>query len=287
VDLLAIARRIWRYKLATVPVIVLTFFAAVYVVAVKKPVYEASSSYILINPPPPPTAEEIARDPALGRVNADNPYTRFSDPSVIIEVLASALQSASAQRALLRAGADGPYTVARTSEFGYSSPIMAITAQGSSPQGAIRTAKLVGDAVTRELDRMQESRGVAPRYLIRAQQVNAPDHAQLKASGQLRVLVGVLAFGAVLLFVLVSVADAITALRRERSERATLSGPDDEPWSDDEDAGDGGPGLEAEYWPEIEGSPLGAESSELFPDAEVTAPTNGGQARRMPYRPKR
>jgi len=287
VDLLAIARRIWRYKLATIPVIVLTFCAAVYVVAVKKPVYEASSSYILINPPPPPTPEEIARDPALGRINSDNPYTRFSDPSVLIEVLASALESTSAQRALLRAGADGPYAVARTSEFGYTSPIMSITAQGSSPQAAIRTAKLVGDAVTRELDRMQESRGVAPRYLVRAQQVSAPDHAQLKASGQLRVLVGVLAFGAVLLFVLVSVADALTTLRMERSRRASLAEPADGPWSDHEDPAEGGPGLDADEWPEIEEDPLGdSEPVELFPDGDLTVPTNGRAARRVPYRPK-
>ena len=41
-DLLLIARKIWRYKLATLPVIVLTLCGAVYAVAVKDPVYEAS-----------------------------------------------------------------------------------------------------------------------------------------------------------------------------------------------------------------------------------------------------
>ena len=75
-------------------------------VAVKEPVYEASSSYILINPPAPPTPEDIARDPSLGRINSDNPYTRFADQSVMIEVLASTMASESAQRALLEAGAD-------------------------------------------------------------------------------------------------------------------------------------------------------------------------------------
>ena len=97
-DLLSIARKIWRYKLSTLPVLFLTLCGAIYVVAVKEPVYEASSSFILINPPAPPTAEEIARDPALGRINSDNPYTRFSDQSVVVEVLASSLTSPSALR---------------------------------------------------------------------------------------------------------------------------------------------------------------------------------------------
>ena len=92
-DLLLIARKIWRYKLATLPVIFLTLCGAVYAVAFKDPVYEAKSSYLLINPPAPPTAEEIARNPQLGRVNADNPYTRYADQSVVVEVLTSALNS--------------------------------------------------------------------------------------------------------------------------------------------------------------------------------------------------
>jgi hypothetical protein len=50
--------------------------------------------------------------------------------------------------------------VAPASEFGYSSPIIQITAQGWSPQTAIRSAKLVTDAVTRELDHMQEAEGI-------------------------------------------------------------------------------------------------------------------------------
>jgi hypothetical protein len=46
VDLLSIARKIWCYKLVTLPVVVLALCGAVYVVAVKQPVYEASSSYV-------------------------------------------------------------------------------------------------------------------------------------------------------------------------------------------------------------------------------------------------
>ena len=44
-DLLSIARKIWRYKLATLPVLLLILCGAIYVVALKEPVYEASSSF--------------------------------------------------------------------------------------------------------------------------------------------------------------------------------------------------------------------------------------------------
>jgi hypothetical protein len=66
---------------------------------------------------------------------------------------------------------------------------------------------------------MQQARGVAAKYRIDTQQVVAPHDAKLKASGQLRSLVAVFALGAILLFVVISVADALIAIRSERAER--------------------------------------------------------------------
>jgi hypothetical protein len=226
-DLLMIARKIWRYRLVTLPVIALTLVGAVYSYFAKESVYEASASYVLINPPDPPSDQEIASRPELGRVNADNPYTRFSDQSVVVQVLARATSSESARQALTKAGADDRYTVEPGAEFGYSTPIVEVTGVGSSPEAAIDTAEVVGHAVTEELERMQQARGVDPGYRIESQLVNAPDDAELKASGQLRVLIAVLALGAVLLFVVVSVGDALTALRMERMKPAGPSRPED------------------------------------------------------------
>ena len=47
----------------------------------------------------------------------------------------------------------------------------------------------------------------------------APDHAEQRVSGKLRTLVGVFAMGAILLFVVVSAAEALTTLRAERSKQ--------------------------------------------------------------------
>jgi hypothetical protein len=283
VDLLLIARKIWRYKLATLPVIVLTLCGAVYAVAVKDPVYEAKSSYVLINPPAPPTAEEIARDPALGRVNADNPFTRFADQSVVVQVVTGSLSSESTRRALQDQGADSRYTVAPSSELGYSSPIVQITGVGATPRNAVHTAELVGDALTRELDRMQAVRGVDPQYEIKTQEVEAPAGAELRASGQARTLVAVLALGGILLFIVVSGADALSALRRDRVEREAWSGPvgDGETWSAGPWPPGPEPGLDAEHRTGSNGGPGhdgGAIDRFPDPDPEASAPHRGRSA---------
>ena len=222
-DLLSIARKFWRYKLLTAPIVLLTLVGAAYVVAVKQPVYEAKSSFVLLNPPAPPTAEDIARDPSLAKINSDNPYTRFGDQSVVIQVLSSTMSGDSARRALVKAGADERYTVAPNAEFGYSSPIVEITAAGPSAQAAMRSATIIGEATTKELNRMQEAYRIDEHYRIKAIPVETPDEAKLQASGKLRSLVGVLGLGAVLLFIVVSVVDAFAALRVEQTRRVALA----------------------------------------------------------------
>jgi hypothetical protein len=191
-------------------------------------VYEASATYILVNPPAPPTPDEIARDPRLGRIGADNPYTRYSDQSVVVQVLASRLGSDEARGALEKRGADPGYTVAPSVEFGFTAPIVQVTGTGSSPEAAVRTAQIVGLSLTRELDRMQRSRVVDPKYRIDTQQIVAPHDAKLKASGQLRSLVAVFAVGLILLFIVVSVADALTAIRSERAHNRFDDGLDED-----------------------------------------------------------
>jgi hypothetical protein len=222
-DLLTIVRKIWRYKLATIPVLVFTLLGAFYAVALKQPTYEAHASYLLISPPPPPTEAQVAQNPALGRVNADNPYTRYTDQSVIVQILASALTNESARQALVKEGAGDRYVVAPGASLGYSTPIVDITGVGSTPQAAITSAEVVGKAAVDELERMQVAENVDSKYQIRTQQVDHPDSATLQASGQLRTLIAVLALGAILLFVVVSAADALATLRAERRGKAKAS----------------------------------------------------------------
>ena len=178
-DLLTIARKIWRYRIATLPVIALTLLGAVYMVVLKPPVYEASSSYILINPPSPPTPEEIAQKPALGRIDPDNPFTRFSDQSVVVGLLSSILSNDVERKALVKQGADSRYTVAPVqSTYGYSSLMLGVTGVGSSGPQAIRTAELVGAALNQAA---RDPAGVSGRSPSLSDQVGAdrcPGHRQ-------------------------------------------------------------------------------------------------------------
>lgn len=223
-SLLLILAKLWKYKLATLPVIALVIVGIVYVIAVKAPTYEANSSYILVSPPAPPTEAAIARNPSLGRINSDNPYLRFSDQSVIVQILSRRLASKDVRAALVRQGADPNYAAAPSVELGFSAPILQITGTGTSPAGALATAELVGRAMNKELDQMQAIRNVAKEYRIKTDVVVPAEDATLKASGKLRALVAVFALGTILLFMVVSVAEAVSALRSGWAG----SGPDDE-----------------------------------------------------------
>ena len=216
--LLLILRKLRRYWFVTLPIIALTLLGAFYVIAIKAPEYKVSSSYVLINPPPPPTPDDIARNPALGRINPNNPYTRFSDQSVIVSLMSSSLSADAARQQLVKDGADPRYTVSPDLQLGYSSLVIQIDGLGSTPEAAVHTAQLVGAALTRQLDRAQASQGVDPRYRIKAQQVVAPDSPTQQLSSTLRPLVGVLAIGGILLLLAVSATEALTTLRAEWSE---------------------------------------------------------------------
>jgi len=225
-SLLLILSKIWRYKLVTIPIFASVLLGAFYVVAVTAPTYEASATYILVNPPPPPTDAQIARDPSLGRVKDDNPYTRFSDQAVLVQVLASRLTSDQTRRVLIARGADANYIAAPSAEFGFSAPILQITGTGTTAAAAVTTTNVVGAALTQELDQMQAVRGVTKGYRITAEAVVAAHDAKLKPSGKLRSLVAVLVLGTILMFMAISVLDALSTLRAQWVRGRTAASDD-------------------------------------------------------------
>lgn len=229
-DLVMISRKIWRHRIATLPVIALTLLGIFYVIAIKTPVYNATSSYILINPPGPPTPDDIARNPSLAHISPDNPLTRFSDQSAVVGLLASVLSNDTQRRALAQNGADPRYTVAPTqSAYGYSSQMLEITGVASSGPGAIKTAQVVGNALDAELERLQASRGVAPYYRIKAELVTPADTAEQRVSGKLRSMIGVLIMGIVLLFVVISAAEGLAVVKQRTGHGEVPLEPGSEP----------------------------------------------------------
>jgi hypothetical protein len=209
-SMLAVIRKLWRYKFVTLPIIVLALAAAVYTVAFKPPLYQANVEYLLFSPPSLP---EDTTDPAILRA-ADNPYTRVGDMTVIAQLMSTRLSSSEARLSLAAQGADPAYLVAPGGGFGYSTPTIEITGNGPTAQSAVKTANLVGAALTRQLNQMQKARGVGARYRITVQAVVPARHATLRPSGTLRGLFGVIAGAGVVLFFVVSVLEAIAAIRR-------------------------------------------------------------------------
>jgi capsular polysaccharide biosynthesis protein len=209
-DLFSIAGTVWRHKLAVIPVIVLTVLGAFYVLKIKPPVYQASSEFLLVNPPAPPSSAQIAADPALGKVNTNNPYVNFDNLTVTADALVDLLSSAASQHSLAHAGADPQYQVALSADAG-APPIVQITGVGPSAQEALRTASLVNAAAVSDLDQMQN--GVNPKYMIKATEIVLPAQAQLQSSGKLRTLIAVLAVGAILMFTVISLAEALEKRR--------------------------------------------------------------------------
>ena len=212
-DPISFLHELWRYKLVTIPVILLTFLGAVYVAAIKPPVYQASSSYLLISPPGPPSEAQIAQNPALGQISTDNPYTRFGDESVVAQLLSQSMMTDSERAALVKVGADSRYVVTPSEQFGGATPIVQITAVGASAQAAINATILVSRATLNQLNQSQAYRGVDPRYRITTLQVGFPNRAQLQASGKSRSLIAVLGAGVILLFLVMSVRSALAENR--------------------------------------------------------------------------
>jgi uncharacterized protein involved in exopolysaccharide biosynthesis len=214
-DLFSIFQTVWRRRLAAIPVILLTLAGAFYVLKIKPPEYQASSSFLLVNPPAGPTAAQIALEPRLAKINPNNSYANFGNLDLVADVVIDLVTSPSAQQTLVKAGADPRYQVALANDFD-SPPIIDITGVAASAQEAVRSADLVTTAAMADLYQMQKSQGISNFYLIKSIQLVQPSTAQKTESGKLRTLIVVLALGIILLFVVVSMMDAIEKRRMGR-----------------------------------------------------------------------
>jgi hypothetical protein len=210
-DLFSIVRIIWRYKLATVPVLALTFAGVFYVFGVKPPVYDASSTILLVNPPNPPTAQQIAADPKLGKISSNNPYVN-DGLQTVADVIINVLGSTTSQKALLKEGVDPRYQVALSADFG-TPPVIQVTGVGSSAAEAIASANLVSRAAVTDLYQMQKQQNINATYFIKAISVVKADSAQKSISSKLRTLIAIIGVGFILLLVVISVAQAVDKRR--------------------------------------------------------------------------
>jgi hypothetical protein len=215
VDPISIFRAVWRHKLATIPVILLTCLAAFYVVAIKAPVYQAMQSFAIVNPPAPPTPAQVAVDPKLGKLNIANPFLQYNDSSAVPQIVVSLVGTSSSKQALATAGAGTQWQiVANTTE----PDIIDVTGVGKTAQAALIGADLVTKAAENDLYQMQVNEGVNPKYMIKSYPLNTPTQASKESSSKLRLLVAVLGIGILLLFITISIAEATRKTKKQEAE---------------------------------------------------------------------
>lgn len=212
-DLLSIVQSLWRHRFISIPVVVLTALAALYVVKIEPPTYESSASILLANPETGATPSQIAQNPALKKANPYNTFVSYGDLSVVADTLIELITSPSSQPALIQAGVDPRYTIELSTAYG-NPPIIDITGVGSSSPAAIQSATALVNESKAELYQLQKTQGINPFYMITAVTLSKPSQASRSSSGKLRSLIGVLAIGTLLLFVAVSTSDAIERRRR-------------------------------------------------------------------------
>ena len=164
-DLLAMFRAVLRNRLFTIPVILLMLVGGVWVYFISSPTYEATSGYVVFEPPDAPTASDIAQDPALAEVRADNPYARV-EASVVGGIIVKRTGGPRARAALTAEGADPRYQIVSGDAYGVASPTIDITGVGSTAASAVKTADLVGNRLEKEVHDIQSAQLVDDRYKV-------------------------------------------------------------------------------------------------------------------------
>ena len=218
-DPISVIKTLWRHKWVAMPVVLLTIAACVYVMFFAQRSYQASMTYALITPKVP-TAVELEASPQLAKVNADNPYLRSPDSTLLSQVLITKLGAQETLESLQDQGLGTEYTVAQASSFG-SGMLLELSASGTSPEQAVDTAVALGNRLTSTLRDVQKINGADESYLFSALPVDGPGQAEEIFSSRLRTLIIVAVAGALLVFGAVSIARSLelAAARRQIKDK--------------------------------------------------------------------
>lgn len=230
-DLFAIGGSLWRHKLATIPVVLLTMLGMFYVMTVMPPTWESKADILLTNPPGPPTNAQIAADPSLARVNTYNPFVSLENLVQVADVLIEMADSPAAKQALLQVGANPQYEVALDTSL-ETPPAIEVTGVAPTAQAATQSAQLVANFISQSLYQMQLQKDVNRRYLISSVEYVKPTSASTALSGKLRTLIEVIALGFILLLVAVSMSQALEQRKHRRHRRNGSSAPITEEYYD-------------------------------------------------------
>jgi hypothetical protein len=244
VNPLQLLETLWRHRIAVLPAALLTILGLVYVTILTPPTYEVTVSYVLVPPPKAPSSDDVARDPSLANVRAENPFVRFPSSAIVVDLVARRTEAADNRRKLLSAGADERFEVLPSNRYGFSSPIVDVIAVGSSEEAAMSTARLVSASVEEQLRLLHEEQQVDEPYMYQPLLVDFPERPRVRVSNRLRAVVAVVAAGGILMIGVASMAEAF-AVRSSRRRKAAPVHPAPLDLSPDRDMDDRAPDTPA------------------------------------------
>jgi hypothetical protein len=221
-DLFAIGGSLWRHKIATIPVILLTMLGMCYILVAKPLTYESRAEILLTSPAGLQTSSQATANPGPAHVSEYNPFASLGNLVQVADVLIEMVGAPAAQQALVRAGASPQYQVALDTSP-QTPPAIEVTGLAPNASAAIQSAGLVANLVSQDLYQIQARENVTRRYMISAIEYIKPTSATAALSGKLRTLIEVVALGFVVLLVAVSASQALEQRKKSRHRRSRSS----------------------------------------------------------------
>jgi hypothetical protein len=218
-DVLSLLRLLGRHWRVTAPAALLTVLGLVAALQFSSPTYEATGSIVLLSPPEPPevnAAPGSAPAPDVGQ----NPFARYDDLAVVSDIIARVMDSDSKRAEFESQGVTDYDVAANRLERG---PVVEVTGQGPSSEAAIQSTEIVLAEVDAVLSELQKTEGADPEYFINSAPLEPPSTATAMYGSTVRVAIAALAVGAVCMFGLAVLAEAIA--RRWTVQPPAAAGP--------------------------------------------------------------
>jgi hypothetical protein len=160
---------------------------------------------------PPPTVDKDAPADVLQASN--NPYARYGDLSIVVDIIRRIMIGEANRTALLGRGLKGTYTVAANLDFNRS-PIVEVVAESPTAEAAKADALLVMGDVNQQLVKLQDKEGTDPKYQITMAVLVTPSRSTRLLTGTIRRAITVVALVGFLILVGAVLADIPSRKRR-------------------------------------------------------------------------
>lgn len=211
-DLLSLIRLFGRHRLVVLLAAALGLGMVVAAYSLAPPAYRASSAVVVFNPPIPPVDP---RNPSATVPKAENPYARFGDLSVVVDILKRIMLSGPVDKELRKAGLVGEFTVAANLDF-KRGPIVDLATEAPTAELAIESNKILIEELRTQLAKLQSQQGTGETYQIRGELVVPPTAATRVLTSALRRTIAATALAGLLVIGLAVLAEARTERRSKR-----------------------------------------------------------------------